>query len=104
MPNLPCMHVPLRHTKDMVELLSNAAAKSGSGKVQQDKLCGNSKFFAAGDRAASAKGKVLSGRFILSCSHLMVLRMVNMPAAFGGERYAYAYIMAAGEFYSSSLA
>jgi hypothetical protein len=36
------------------------------------------------------------GRFILGCWHLLILRAANMPAKFGGERYAYPMLMAAG--------
>lgn len=64
---------------------------------RQAKICGHSTFKAAGDRAGKAAGRLLSGRFMTACSHLLVLKMANMPAKYGGERYAYAWLTAAGE-------
>lgn len=68
----------------------------GSNGLGQDKLCGHSSFSAAGDRAARSAGRDITGRFITTCSHQLAVSMLNMPSKYGGERYAYAYIMAAG--------
>lgn len=73
-------------------------AAGGKDAKSQAKLCGRSSFHAAGDRATSTPGRLLSGRFILGCSHLLILRAANMPAKFGGERYAYPVLMIAGEY------
>jgi hypothetical protein len=82
-----------REVKQMVELVQAAGGKDSQS---QAKLCGRSSFHAAGDRATPTPGRLLNGRFILGCSHLLILRAANMPAEFGGERYAYPMLMAAG--------
>lgn len=83
-----------RHVEGVLVLIQQACGK-GHKETPQDKLCGRSQFVAAGDRAGRAAGKDISGRFITSCSHQLVVRMLNMPSKHGRERYAYAYIMAA---------
>lgn len=90
-PALTCTLSGCRLVAQVVE----AVGKFSAGR--QAKICGHSTFQAAGDRAGKAAGRLLSGRFITTCSHLMILRMANMPAKYGGERYAYAWLMAAGE-------
>jgi hypothetical protein len=89
------MFLVCRHVQGVLNLIQQASGKGGKEPLQ-DKLCGHSRFVAAGDRAGRAAGKDINGRFITSCSHQLVVRMLNMPSKFGGERYAYAYIMAAG--------
>lgn len=68
-----------------------------SDRVKQDKLCGNSSYHAAGDRKGRADGKRVTGRFLMGCPHLVLLSMATMPAAYGQERYGYAYLMLSGE-------
>lgn len=75
---------------DLMELCSD--------KAKQDKLCGSSSYHAAGDRKGRAANRRATGRFLLGCPHLLLLRMATMPAAYGHERYGYAYLMMAGEW------
>lgn len=67
--------------------VSTATTAAGKNR-QQPKLCGRSTWSAAGDRAASTGNKLLSGRFITTCSHLTAGKAANMLAEYGGERYA----------------
>ena len=76
---------------DLVDLCSDRA--------KQDKMCGNSSYHAAGDRKGRAEDKRVTGRFLLGCPHLVLFSMATMPAAYGHERYGYAYLMMAGGFH-----
>jgi len=69
-----------------------------SDKAVQDKWCGNSTYQAAGDRKGRAANKLVTGRFLMGCPHMLLLKMASMPAEHGHERYGYAYMMMACKF------
>jgi hypothetical protein len=82
-----CTFLFRRHVEGVLDLIQQACG-TGHKETPQDKLCGPSQFVAAGNRAGCAAGKDISGRFITSCSHQLVVRMLNMPSKHGRERYA----------------
>lgn len=94
---LLCVVRCTRHVNQVMELTDACSAKA-----KQDKLCGNSRYHAAGDRKGRAETKRATGRFLLGCPHLILLSMATMPAAHGHERYGYAYLMMAGECWCSA--
>jgi hypothetical protein len=71
------------------------------GDKAQDKLCGNSTYQAAGDRRGRAANKLVTGRFLMGCPHMLLLKMASMPAEHGHERYGYAYLMMACKFFEA---
>lgn len=86
-----------RYVDTYMQLVDTVSAANPKG-LKQDKMCGRNTYQAAGDRTAKAQGKLLSGRMLMSCSHLCVVKMMNMQARYGVERYAYPNMMAACRF------
>lgn len=63
------IHVACRHVDTYMQLLDKVATNC-TKDFKQDKMCGCSTPQAAGDRAAKAHGKLLTGRMLMSCSHM----------------------------------